>query len=72
MDLSNPMIDESIFHSNADWVEFYGDMAEEDPLQMKEPISEPVSTFNFFDSDYASNVVTKRPHTGILLFFAVG
>ena len=31
-----------------------------------------MSTFNFFDSDYASNVITKRPHTGILSFFCSG
>ena len=30
MDPSTPMIYKSLFHFNADWVEFYGDMAEED------------------------------------------
>ena len=34
MDPSTPMIDEILFHYNADWVEFYGDMAEEDWSQM--------------------------------------
>ena len=28
MDPSTPIIDKSVFHSNANWVEFYRDMAE--------------------------------------------
>ena len=38
MDPSTPMIDESVFHSNADWVEFYGDVVEEGPPRMPEPV----------------------------------
>ena len=68
MDLYILMIDESVFHSNADWVEFYGDVAEEDPSRIPEPLGEPVLTSTFVDSDHASNVVTRRSHTGILFF----
>ena len=68
MDPSNPMIDESVSHYNADWVEIYRDAVEEDPPQMPEPLYEPVLTSNFFDSDHASIFNTRRSHTGILLF----
>ena len=72
MDPSNPMIDESLFHYNSDWVGFYGDVAEEDPPRMPEPLGEPVLTYTFVDSNHASNVVTSRSHTGILLFVCIG
>ena len=65
---STPIIDESVFHSNANWVKFYGDVVEEDPPQMPEPLGESVSTSSFVESDHASNVITRRSHTGILLF----
>ena len=38
MEPSTQMIDESVFHYNADWVEFYGHMVEEDPPRMPEPV----------------------------------
>ena len=44
---STTMIYESVFHSNSDWVEFYGDVAEEDLPQMPELLGEPVSTSIF-------------------------
>ena len=68
MDPSTPMIDGSVFHYNADWVEFYRDVAEEDPPRIPEHLCEPVSTSTFVDSEHASNVVNRRLHTGILLF----
>ena len=45
---------------------------EEDPPQMPEPLGESVSTSNFVDSDYASNVINGRSYTGILLFVING
>ena len=72
METSTPMIDEIVFHSNYNWVEFYGDVAEDDPLRMPNPFGEPVSTSTFVDSDHASNVFTRRSHTGILLFVCNG
>jgi hypothetical protein len=33
-DLKHPEIDERIFHHNADWKEFYGDIEEELPPNM--------------------------------------
>ena len=45
---------------------------EEDPTQMPELLGESVSTSNFVDSDYASNVINGRSYTGILLFVING
>ena len=72
MYLSTPMIYESVFYSNSDWVEFYGDVAEEDTPRMPYPLGEPVLTFTFVYSDHDSNFVTRRSHTGILLFVCKG
>ncbi|KAL7523212.1 hypothetical protein ACHAWF_000426 [Thalassiosira exigua] len=35
---------------------------------MPEPLGKPVEIFAFCDSDHASNVVTRRSHSGIFLF----
>ena len=40
-DSKQPEIDESIFHHNADWKEFYGDVKEELPPNMPEPRGHP-------------------------------
>ena len=72
MEHSTPMIDESVFHYNVNCVEFYGDMAEEDPPRMPDPLCDPVSTSTFVDSGHASNVVTRRSHTDILFFVCNG
>lgn len=68
MDPVAPYIDESVFVSNADWTEFYGDVVEEDPPNMPEPLGQPVDSSVFVDADHASNVVTRRSHTGIFVF----
>ena len=47
-------------------------MPEEYPPRMPEPLGEPVSTSIFVESDHASNAVTSRSHTGILLFVCHG
>lgn len=68
MDPVVPEVDESMFNCNADWTEFYGDVAEEDPPRMPEPLGEPVATNAFVDANHASNVITRRSHTGVFLF----
>ena len=67
-DPSEPYIEEDGFVKNADWTEFYPDAVEEEPRHMPEPLGKPVSTHCFVDSDHAGNKVTRRSHTGILLF----
>jgi hypothetical protein len=67
-DSRRPEIDERIFHHNAEWKEFYGDVAEELPPNMPEPRGHPVTISAFVDANHAGNIVTRRSHTGIFLF----
>jgi hypothetical protein len=61
-------VDETCFRVRADWSEFYGDVAEELPATMPEPRGNPVNITCFVDSNHAGNVITRRSHTGILIF----
>jgi hypothetical protein len=60
-------VDESKF-KEYDWTDFYGDIQEQLPPNMPEPLGNPVKISCFCDADHASNVVTRRSHTGILIF----
>jgi hypothetical protein len=51
-----------------EWKEFYGDVAEELPARMPEPRGNAVDITCFVDANHAGNVVTRRSHTGILIF----
>ena len=68
MDPIEPEIDESVFAHNTDWTEFYGDVMEEDPPKMPEPLGEPVCLSSFVDANHASNVITRRSNSGIFEF----
>jgi hypothetical protein len=63
-----PKIDESAFNQDADWSDFYGDVHEELPANMPEPRGNAVTISAFVDADHAGNVVTRRSHTGIVIF----
>ncbi|KAL7527793.1 hypothetical protein ACHAWF_002307 [Thalassiosira exigua] len=67
MDPATPAIDRDGFNKTANWAEFYGDVVEEHPPGMPEPLGKSVELFAFCDSDHASNVVTRRSHSGIFL-----
>jgi hypothetical protein len=54
--------------AKADWSSFYSELSEELPPRMPEPLGHPVSIYTFVDANHAGNVVTRRSHTGILLF----
>ena len=51
-----------------DWTPFYSNPAELLPQKMAEPLGHPVYMYTFVDANHAGNVVTRRSHTGILLF----
>lgn len=51
-----------------EWKEFYGDVAEELPPRMPEPRGNAVDITCFVDANHAGNVITRRSHTGILIF----
>ena len=46
----------------------YPDASEEDPPRMPETRGNSVQLSAFVDADHAGNVVTRRSHTGILVF----
>jgi hypothetical protein len=66
-DPRTPSLDESVF-MYGDWKDFYGDIVEEDPPDMPVPLGQPVNMACFVDADHAGNKVTRRSHTGILIF----
>ena len=51
-----------------DWSSFYADAEEELPPKMPEPLGLPVNIYTFVDANHAGNLVTRRSHTGVLLF----
>ena len=51
-----------------EWFDFYGDIEEELPPNMPEPRGRPVTISCFVDANHAGNSVTRRSHTGILIF----
>ena len=63
-----PIIKEGTFECDVDWTEFYGNVKEEDPPGMPEPLGASVTIGCFVDADHAGNKVTRRSHTGIILF----
>jgi len=67
MDDADPNIDERRFKV-VDWTDFYGDVVEELPPRMPEPRGNAVTIHCFVDADHAGNSVTRRSHTGILIF----
>jgi hypothetical protein len=63
-----PYIAPDTFRCDDDWTEFYGDVKEEDPPGMPEPLGASVTIGCFVDADHAGNKVTRRSHTGIIMF----
>jgi hypothetical protein len=63
-----PYIAPDTFRCDDDWVEFYGDVKEEDPPSMPEPLGASVTIGCFVDADHAGNKVTRRSHTGVIMF----
>ena len=55
-------------HAKPDWSSFYDNLEEELPPKMPEPLGHPVHIYVFVDANHAGNLVTRRSHTGILLY----
>ena len=51
-----------------DWEDFYKDAEEEIPMDMPEPRGKEVGIHCFVDASHASDKVTRRSQTGILIF----
>jgi len=67
LDDTTPRVDESRF-PKVDWKAFYPDAQEAIPSNAPEPLGNPVVLSCFVDADHAGNKVTRRSHTGIILF----
>jgi hypothetical protein len=67
-DPKTPNIDERVFNVNAHWQDFYGDVGEGLPPNTPEPKGKCVSISCFVDANHAGNVITRRSHTGILIY----
>ena len=63
-----PYINEKAFIAVA-WGGFYGTEKEETPPKMPASQGNSVRVSCFVDADHPGNVVTRRSHTGILVFF---
>jgi hypothetical protein len=59
--------DENKFE-NVDWREFYDEAEELMPPNAPEPRGEPIQINCFVDADHAGNQVTRRSHSGILIY----
>jgi len=66
-DWTEPNLDESQF-SGCDWKEYYPGAAEAIPTNMPEPRGKSVSTTCFVDADHAGCRLTRRSHSGVLIF----
>jgi hypothetical protein len=51
-----------------DWSEYYPDAREAIPLDMPGPRGNPVTMSAFVDADHAGDTVTRRSHTGLIIF----
>ena len=67
-DPRHPVIDENQFPPKADWHDFYREAKEQIPDDAPPPRGRMVSMHCFVDADHASNKVTRRSQTGILIF----
>jgi hypothetical protein len=62
------MVDESAFNNGADWKENYGEVQEELPPKMPKLRGQRVTISAFVDANHARNKVTRRLHTGIIIY----
>lgn len=69
-DPKDPVLDEKAFApvDIREWKEFYGDVVEELPPRIPQPRGNAVDITCFVDANHAGNVVTRRSHTGILIY----
>ena len=66
-DNATPFVDELRF-APVDWAGFYPGAKEIIPPDMPEPRGNSLRMFSFVDADHAGNLLTRRSHTGILIF----
>jgi hypothetical protein len=62
-----PNIDERRF-KRINWSDIYSNVEEALPPNMHDPLGFPVHMYCFVDADHAGNLVTRRSHTGKVIF----
>jgi hypothetical protein len=67
-DPRHPVYDENVFPPRADWHDFYRESEEQIPDDAPAARGRMVSMHCFVDADHASNKVTRKSQTGILIF----
>ena len=60
-------IDESVFFQG-NWDDYYGECKEDVPLVRPQPRGRAVVISMFCDADHAGNLLTRRSHTGLLIY----
>lgn len=69
LDPTQPMIDPSAFYVDSEsFKEIYRDAKDELPQRMPKPRGRSVSTTAFVDASHGANKVTRRSHSGYILF----
>jgi len=69
MDPDPPTLDPSMFNFNIDpFKEYYRDAHEEHTFRMPETFGKLVTVTAYIDASHAANKVTRRSHTGFILF----
>lgn len=66
-DSKRPRIPNPTTFPDVDWLDINGDIKEELPTDMPEPLGNSVLISCFVDANHAGNVVTRRSHSGILI-----
>ena len=66
-DASEPNIKESEFNQ-CEWKDFYPEAEERLPPNMPVPRGQDVTITCYVDADHANNLLTRRSHTGIVIF----
>ena len=67
-DLMDPNVYLLVFNNNAYWTGFYRDIQEDLPPNIMYPRYSYISIYLFVGANHAVNVVTRRSHTGIIMF----
>ena len=69
-DGSSPPVDDGLFNpvNPSEWIDFYPDAAEAIPPNMPPPRGRAVDLCCYVDADHAGNLMTRRSHTGIILY----
>jgi hypothetical protein len=67
LDATLPYIDSNRFRS-VDWHAFYPDAEEALPTNAPQPRGKAVVMSSFIDADHAGNKITRRSHTGVIIF----